>query len=375
MLRILTCSNSVTGSNGSSNLNGQQKLDYLRRQFQGGFIYAGHHAEDLPVFKAAHGAILCDVSNRLATLARSSATVIADLRQSRRPFKIWLRALRVHQWSKNLIIFIPLIAGHAYHQPAHILAAIAAFVLVCLLASATYMLNDIADLDTDRLHHSKRRRPFASGDLPIVFGSIVAPPLILIAVIGAYALAPAFAITLLLYLGLTLAYSFGVKELPLLDVFVIGVLFMLRIFMGAEVLGIQPSPWLLSFSWAFFLSLALAKRHVEIVRAAHLDVEDLVGRGYRGEDWPLTLSFGIGSGLLSIVIMLLYLTNDAMPSGFYDNPKWLYAVPALMMMWLMRIWLLSNRMQLDDDPVVFALKDRTSLLLGLLAAIAFVMAL
>jgi hypothetical protein len=150
---------------------------------------------------------------------------------------------------------------------------------------------------------------------------------------------------------------------------------MLRIFMGAEVLGIQVSPWLLSFSWAFFLSLALAKRHVEVVRAAHLDVEDLVGRGYRGEDWPLTLSFGIGSGLLSIVIMLLYLTNDAMPSGFYDNAKWLYAIPALVMMWLMRIWLLSNRMQLDDDPVVFALKDRTSLLLGLLAAVAFVMAL
>ena len=366
---------SVTGSNGCSNLNGQQKLDYLRRQFQGGFIYAGGHAEDLPVFKAAHGAILCDVSNRVATLARSSATVIADLRQSRRPVKIWLRALRVHQWSKNLIIFIPLIAGHAYHQPAHILAAIAAFVLVCLLASATYMLNDIADLDADRVHHSKRRRPFASGDLPIVLGSIVAPPLIVIAVMGAYALAPAFAITLLLYLGLTLAYSFGVKEMPLLDVFVIGVLFMLRIFMGAEVLGIQPSPWLLSFSWAFFLSLALAKRHVEVMRAAYLDVEDLVGRGYRGEDWPLTLSFGIGSGLLSIVIMLLYLTNDAMPSGFYDNAKWLYAIPALVMMWLMRIWLLSNRMQLDDDPVVFALKDGISLLLGLLATIAFIMAL
>ena len=366
---------SVFGSDGKRNLKGPHKLEYLRERFADGFIYAGDHAADLPLFEAARGSILCDVNRRVAAAARDGATVLADLRQPRRSLKVWLRAFRVHQWSKNVLIFVPLLVGHAYGNPANILAAVAGFILVCLLASATYMLNDIADLDADRLHHIKQLRPFASGDLPVAFGLVVAPLLIIGALIGAYLLAPAFAVTLLLYLCLTMAYSFGMKQLPLFDVFVIGLLYVLRIVMGTEVIGLEYSPWLLSFSWAFFLSLALAKRHVEVVRADHVDVEDVVGRGYRGEDWPLTLSFGVGSGLVSIVIMLLYLTNDAAPSGFYDNPKWLYAVPALIMMWLMRIWLLSNRMELHDDPVLFALRDRDSLVLGLVTAVAFVLAL
>jgi 4-hydroxybenzoate polyprenyltransferase/phosphoserine phosphatase len=366
---------SMTGSNGKRNLKGPHKLEYLRDRFADGFIYAGDHAADLPLFKAALGAILCDVNRRVAAAARDSANVLADFQQPRRGLKVWLRAFRVHQWSKNLLIFVPLFVGHAYGNPANILAGVAGFVLVCLLASATYMLNDIADLDADRLHHIKRLRPFASGDLPIAFGLIAAPLLIVAALVGSYLLAPGFAVTLLIYLALTLAYSFGLKQLPMLDVFVISFLFVLRIVMGTALLGIAYSPWLLSFSGAFFMSLALAKRHVEVARAYHIDVEDVVGRGYRGDDWPLTLSFGIGSGLISIVIMLLYLTNDAAPSGFYKNPYWLYAIPALMMMWLMRIWLLSNRMELDDDPVIFALKDRASLFFGLLTAIAFVLAL
>jgi 4-hydroxybenzoate polyprenyltransferase len=204
---------------------------------------------------------------------------------------------------------------------------------------------------------------------------IAAPLVIAVSLVGALLLSPAFAIALVVYLILSLAYSFGLKQLPLLDVLIISFLFMLRIVMGTALLGIGYSPWLLSFSGAFFLSLALAKRHVEVARANHVDIEDVVGRGYRGADWPLTLSFGVGSGLSSIVIMLLYLTNDATPSGFYSNPNWLYAVPILMMIWLMRIWMLSNRMELNDDPVIFALRDRASLLLGLLAAVSFGFAL
>jgi 4-hydroxybenzoate polyprenyltransferase/phosphoserine phosphatase len=366
---------SATGSNGECNLKGPHKLEYLRERFPGGYIYAGDHAADLHVFKAARGAILCDVSRHVAAAARDSANVLADFQQPRRNLKVWLRALRVHQWSKNGLIFVPLFVGHAYGTMANILTDVAGFFLVCLLASATYMLNDIADLDVDRLHHSKRLRPIASGDLPVMFGLITAPSLIVAALIGGYLLAPGFAETLLIYLVLTLAYSFGLKQLPLLDAVAISFLFMLRIVMGTALLGIGYSPWLLSFSGAFFLSLALAKRHVEVARANHVDIEDVIGRGYRGEDWPLTLSFGVGSGLISVVIMLLYLTNDATPSGFYSNPSWLYAVPTLMMMWLMRIWVLSNRMELDDDPVIFALRDPASLLLGFLTAVSFGFAL
>ena len=289
---------------------------------------------------------------------------------------VWLRVLRVHQWSKNALIFVPLFVGHAYGSMANILTDVAGFFLVCLLASATYMLNDIADLDVDRLHHSKRLRPFASGDLPVTFGLIAAPLLIVAALIGGYLLAPGFrrntADLSRLDAGLFVRpQAIAACSTP----FVISFLFMLRVVMGTALLGIGYSPWLLSFSGAFFLSLALAKRHVEVARANHVDIEDVIGRGYRGEDWPLTLSFGVGSGLISIVIMLLYLTNDATPSGFYSNPSWLYAVPTLMMMWLMRIWVLSNRMELDDDPVIFALRDPASLLLGFLTAVSFGFAL
>ena len=144
---------------------------------------------------------------------------------------------------------------------------------------------------------------------------------------------------------------------------------------GTEVVGLSYSPWLLSFSLSLFISPALAKRHGEIVRASHSDVNAIAGRGYRGQDWPLTLAFGVGVGLVWVVIMLLYLTNDATPSGFYSRPSWLYVVPAALTLWIMRIWLFSHRMQLDEDPVVFALKDRTSQALGTLVAIAFFLAL
>jgi 4-hydroxybenzoate polyprenyltransferase len=195
------------------------------------------------------------------------------------------------------------------------------------------------------------------------------------ALAGAVVLSPPFAGALLAYLVLTTAYSFGLKRVSLLDVFVIGVLFTLRIVMGAEVSGLAHSAWLLSFALAFFISLALSKRHGEVMRAANADAGEIAGRGYRGNDWPVTLSFGIGIGLVSVVIMLLYMANDAAPSGFYHRPGLLYAIPALLTLWLMRIWLLSNRMELHDDPVVFALRDRFSLVLGLAVAVSFYLAL
>ena len=287
--------------------------------------------------------------------------------------RAYLRALRLHHWLKNLLLFVPLIFAYRLTEFHLIVNDCLAFVAFGLCASSVYLFNDIADLEADRQHDVKRLRPFASGDLPVAFGLIAAPLLIAAALAGAVLLSPAFAAALALYLVVTLAYSFGLKRLPLIDVFIISMLFVLRIVMGTAVIALAYSPWLLTFSWAFFLSLALAKRHVEVVRADRAG--DVVGRGYRGADWPLTLAFGVGAGLTSIVIMLLYLANDAAPSGFYAKPGWLYAVPALMTVWLMRLWLLSHRMELDDDPVIFALRDPASLLLGLGVAVAFWLAL
>jgi 4-hydroxybenzoate polyprenyltransferase len=366
---------SALGSDGVRNLKGPNKLEALRTRFPGGFLYAGDHAADLPLFRAAHGSILCDVGTRVASAVKADGVVLAEFNRPRPTAKTWMRLLRVHQWSKNVLIFVPLVVGHAYGDPAKILAAGLGFLLFCLLASGTYMLNDLADLAADRAHHSKRRRPFAAGVLPVQLGLVLAPLLILGALACGFALSPAFAATMTAYVGLTLAYSFRLKRIPLLDVFVISALFTLRIILGTQVIEASYSPWLLSFSWAFFLSLALAKRHVEVMRAAHRNLEDIAGRGYRASDWPITLTFGIGAGLVSVLVMLLYLANDAMPSGFYLRPAFLYAVPALVTLWLMRVWLFSNRMELDDDPIVFALRDAPSLMLGAATVLALVAAI
>lgn len=288
--------------------------------------------------------------------------------------RAYVRALRAHQWTKNLLIFVPLFVGHAF-EPGKILVVALGFVALCALSSGTYIVNDIADLEADRSHPTKKERPFASGDLTVSAGVALAAPLILAALAGAYLLSPPFLLVLISYLVITSAYSFGLKRIALFDVFIIGVLFTLRIVMGAELAALTHSPWLLSFALAFFLSLALAKRHAEVMAAAKREAHAIAGRGYVPSDWPLTLTFGIGAGLLSIVIMLLYMTNDAAPSGFYHAPGWLYGIPALATLWLMRIWLLSNRMELHDDPVIFAIRDWPSLALGLAILCAFSMAL
>jgi 4-hydroxybenzoate polyprenyltransferase len=290
-------------------------------------------------------------------------------------WQAWLRALRLHQWSKNLLVFVPLIVGHSYDDPGNITAVLLAVLILCLATSAGYIANDIADIEADRSHATKRSRPFASGRLPIASGIAVAAVLAMAALAAAFVLSRAFALVLVIYLAGTLAYSFGLKRKPLLDTFVIGGLLTLRIVMGTAVIGVGYSPWLLSFSAAFFLSLALAKRHGEVMRAVRDRVPTIDGRGYRADDWPLTLTFGVGAGLVSILIMLLYLTNDASPSGFYTMPAFLYAAPATVSIWLMRMWLLSHRGELNDDPVVFALTDPTSLGLGLLVAAAFALSI
>lgn len=365
----------ATGSDGRVNLKGPNKLAYLRKTFPGGFIYAGDGSADLPVFTGAQGVILCDVAGSTAArIAQAGVPIVATLRRPRNLVHAWLRAFRVHQWAKNLLLFVPLFVGHAFGDPRAIASCAIGFALLCLLSSATYILNDLSDLDADRAHATKRLRPFASGDLKIVHGLIAAPAMIIAALAGALALSPPFAAALAAYFILTTVYSFGLKRVALLDVFAIGLLFTLRIVMGAEIAGLAHSAWLLSFALSFFISLALSKRHGEVMGAS-TDAAEIAGRGYRGADWPVTLSFGVGIGLVSVVIMLLYMTNDAAPSGFYHYPGLLYAIPALLTLWLMRIWLLSHRMELHDDPVVFALRDRASLSLGLAVAISFCLAL
>jgi 4-hydroxybenzoate polyprenyltransferase len=366
---------SVAGSDGKNNLKGENKLAWLREHLPGDFIYAGDSAADLPLFLAARGAILCDAGNRVTrAVERAGVPILARLDSDHKSWRGFLGALRIHQWSKNVLLFLPLFLAHAYTEPANIVQSVLAFCILSVLVSATYLINDLADLDADRMHPTKYRRALASGNLSPGFGLSASVVMIIGAVAAGTALSPGFGAGLVAYLMGTLAYSFGLKRVPFLDVSIVASLFTLRLFLGAAVLNVRQSPWLLAFSLVFFFSLALAKRYAEIRTAATPD--SLVrGRGYRGDDFALVLAFGVAGSLASIVILLLFVTSDALVSGAYSNPLWLYAIPAPVFAWQMRIWLFSHRGLLDDDPVIFALRDRASLLLGFLMALSVALAL
>ena len=365
---------SVAGTKDGLNLKGAAKRADLEQRFPDGYAYAGDSRADIAVWKGAAGAILVGVRESLASdVARTGVPIEAEIRRNRRgALGAWRKALRLHQWSKNVLLLAPLFLAHKYIDPEAVIACIVGFFILGVVASATYMVNDLADLSADRRHRTKSERPFASGAIPIQYGLVAAPAMIAGGLAAAYALSPAFAGTLLTYLATTLAYSFGLKRVPLVDVFMLGALYALRVLMGVALLGVGLSPWLIAFSVFFFYSLSLAKRHAEVIAAADKPPnEELPGRGYRPSDWPVTLAAGAASAAASIIIIVLYLTEEAFPSGVYRSPEWLWAAPAIMTLWTQRIWLLAHRGELDDDPVAFAVKDRGSLLLGAALVIFF----
>lgn len=291
------------------------------------------------------------------------------------PLRVWLKAMRLHQWAKNALVFVPLLLGHAYSDADAVLACTAGFVLMGLLASGTYLINDLADLACDRRHPTKRNRPLARGEIKagaalgvaavLIGGSLLASALISLAFLG----------TLAAYLCVTLAYSFHLKRKLLIDVFVLAALFTSRIAMGIVLAGVVPSSWLLTFTMFFFLSLSLAKRHAEIVSSAERGIMSLPGRDYVAADVPLTVALGIAANAVAMLVAFLYLTFDAMPMGFYREPYWLWGAAFVVMLWSLRIWGLAHRGRLDADPVAFAITDRFSLALGAIVAGVFVLAI
>lgn len=362
------------GSDRSLNLKGGAKQAFLRETFAEGYVYAGDSGADLKVWRDADGIVLVGASKSTVRKAQAlSAPVEAQFENLAAGFKTWRKALRLHQWAKNLLVFVPLMLSGLYIDADAVRAAILAFLGASLVASGTYLLNDLADLSSDRRHRTKHARPFASGRASLGIGLIAAPVLILAGLLlTAVGGSIAAGLSLAVYLVVTLSYSFGLKRKPLLDVALLAALFTLRLLIGATAIAAETSLWLFSFSVFFFFSLSLAKRHVEIAAAAA--GETIRGRGYRSDDAALSLSLGTSSAMAAIVILCLYLIEDALPNGLYPQPDWLMAAPVLIGLWTLRIWLLAYRGDLDDDPVSFAVRDRLSLLIGGFLAAAFILA-
>ena len=280
------------------------------------------------------------------------------------------RCLRLHQWAKNVLIFVPLVLGGKGGQSAAWLHALIGFFALGLTASSTYIFNDLRDLPNDRKHRSKRTRPLANGDLSIQSGVILAVATLIVGlVLAAYAGHAAFAM-LALYVALSLSYSFYWKRVPILDAFVLAGLFTSRLAMGVTLADVRLSLWLFIFSMFIFTSLCMAKRNTEVLASTDDVDSPIPGRGYMKADAPLILALGMGTGISAVLVMILYLIEDAYPRQFYANPAFLWALPAILFLFLGRVWLLSERRQMHDDPVAFALKDRVSLLLGLLMSLA-----
>jgi 4-hydroxybenzoate polyprenyltransferase len=363
----LDCFDEVLASDGSLNLDGRRKAKALVDRFgEHGFDYAGNSPVDLHVWQHARAAIVVNSGRRLAKSAESKCEVIQYHPTEHTTWKCWARALRLHQWLKNLLVFLPLLASHQFTDPTKLLLAIQAFVAFGLCASSVYLLNDLLDLRSDRAHPRKRARPFASGQLPLLHGLLFAPALTLSGLALAFWTDPIFGAILGCYFLLTLAYSARLKRVPMLDVVILAALYTVRIVCGAAAIGAPLSFWMLAFSMFFFLSLALLKRYIELAAMAENGREVAAGRGYSTDDLPLLQSLGSSAGFISILVLALYI-NSSESVALYARPEVLWLLCPVMLYWVSRAWLIAHRGEMHDDPVVFAAMDRTSQIVATLS--------
>ena len=278
------------------------------------------------------------------------------------------KGLRLHQCVKNLIVFVPVILGGRLTEIAAVTDALMAFIALSIVASGTYLVNDVWDAADDRKHWSKRERPVASGRLSVAAALGAALPMIVVGLLLGTLVSAPTAVMLLVYLAVTMAYTLHVKTVPFVDGLVLAGLFTIRLGIGAVAADVPPSPWLFVFSMFLFSSLSYAKRHTEIAKVIERRDNKINGRGYRTIDGPMVLMVGLASGISAVMIMVLYIVEEAFRSSFYGSTVWLWGFPPLVFLFIVRIWLVSARGEMSDDPVAFAIKDRPCLaLLGLLS--------
>jgi 4-hydroxybenzoate polyprenyltransferase len=355
----------VLASDGKRNFTGNQKLAHLEERFgHPGFDYIGNAVVDLPILLGSGEAMVANPHAGLTrALKRCKRTVSREFTDRAHPILALTKALRVHQWAKNLLVFLAMLLAHDLRLPS-LLRAVTAFVCFCCMASATYILNDLLDLETDRVHLTKRTRAFAAGDLSVVTGLGISFTLLVLALVAATSLPRTFLLYLLLYMVTTLAYSLALKRVVLVDVVVLSCLYTIRMLAGSSATGDPVSPWLAAFSSFLFLSLAMVKRFSELRNLHARGADPRNGRGYLLSDLEQLRTFGTCSAYASVVIFSLYINGRDVMS-LYHHPNRMWAVTPLLILWVSRVWLLAARGELNEDPVVFAISDRMSLLLGL----------
>ena len=355
----------------SVNLKAERKAAALVARFgEKGFDYAGNDRPDVAVWGRARKAFVVGARASVAKAARASSEVAREFHGSPplvRRLQSWVRALRLYQWVKNLLVFVAPAAAHTLLEPPTLLASALAFVSFCLAASGVYLLNDLLDLHSDRLHPRKRRRPFASGELPLAAGLTVAPLLLMAAMALAAGVGPVFAGVLIVYLVATTTYSFWLKRRLFIDVALLAALYTLRVVAGDAAVGLTLSFWLLAVCAYGFLGLALLKRYAELRDLGTAGSEGSAGRGYSAADVPVVLALGVGASLLATLVTALYIDSYA-SRALYSRPELLWALVGLMLLGAGRLWMKAGRGQMHDDPIVFVARDWPSIALVICAA-------
>jgi len=352
----------VIASDETVNLKGSEKAKALKQKFgRAGFDYVGNSKDDLAVWQCARRAIVVNGPYGLAKKIGKICEIEHIFPAKALNFNTWCRMLRAHQWLKNLLLFMPIIAAHQIPNIDTSISLISSFIAFSLCASALYIMNDLLDLESDRLHPRKHRRPFASGQASTTLGIFLAPLLLFLSFqLGAYI---HFLPWLLLYFILTSLYSLGLKRIVLVDCLILAMLYTLRIVSGAAVIHLSLSFWLLAFSVFLFLSLAFVKRYAELALQSSTGKQKTHGRGYETADASIIQSMGITSGYASVLVLALYL-NSAAVLVLYRTPEFVWGAVPIMLFWISWIWLQAHRGKMHDDPLIFAIKNKVSLWSG-----------
>lgn len=357
----------VFGTSAGVNLAGARKAERLEQEFgRGGYDYVGDRPVDYSVWRSA-GSVLAIAHDagfeRRVLRDFPGARIVARARPDARGY---VQAMRPHQWAKNVLVFLPMFAGHHFSAGA-IVGALLAFVCFSLAASSAYIVNDLLDLPADREHHRKRNRPFAAAAVPIQHGIVLAGVLLALALTGALAISAEFMGVLAIYVATTLTYSFLLKRKPIVDVIVLGGLYTIRVLGGVVAVEAKQSPWLLMFCLFLFLSLAIVKRCSELVASQSSGRAQISGRGYRVDDLAMISALGAAAGYGAVLVVTLYLASPEV-ARLYSYPTRMWLICPLLLYWISRILLLAHRGEMHDDPVVFAISDRVSWITGALVA-------
>jgi 4-hydroxybenzoate polyprenyltransferase len=359
------------GSTDSENLSSAAKATRLVEAFgESGFDYVGNDRADLAVWSRASRRLAVDPSPSVKAALKAIDPRALVLESETGGFRAWLKLLRVHQWAKNALVFVPAFAAHRFDM-AGILDAILGAMAFSFAASAIYILNDLVDLDADRRHRSKKMRPLAAGTVSIRQAMLVAPALLAVALGVGLLVSPAFVGVLAVYLALTTAYTFYLKRKMMIDIVTLASLYTLRVIAGAvAVASAPPSEWILGFSMFIFTALALIKRYVELAARLDAALPDPTNRNYRKSDLPVLGALAAASGFNAVTVFALYISSETV-HRLYRHPHALWLICPILMYWIGRALMMADRRLMDDDPIVFAMKDRNSLLT--FALIGFIM--